>query len=105
MPEGISAGRRREGLTMPSAVERAGWFAGGLKELREAAGLTQPQLAERAGLTKDGIAQLESGRREPAWRTVVALCEALGVGPGEFLKQPAARPPTSRGRPRKAKGG
>jgi transcriptional regulator with XRE-family HTH domain len=80
----------------------ASWFAGRLKELREAAGLTQPDLAGRAGLTKDGIAQLETGRREPAWRTVVAICQALGVEPGEFLKEPRARPATGRGRPRKA---
>jgi transcriptional regulator with XRE-family HTH domain len=79
----------------------AAWFAGRLKELREASGITQPQLAERAGLTKDGVAQLETGRRSPSWETVVELCKALGVGPGEFLKPPADRPPAGRGRPRK----
>ena len=83
----------------------ADWFAGRLRELREAAGLTQQQLAERAGLTREGVAQLETGRREPAWRTVVALCQALGTEPGEFLKPPAERPPAGRGRPRKAPGG
>src|SRR3954464_4719993 len=81
---------------------RADWFSGRLRELREAAGLTQQQLAEKAGLTREGVAQLETGRREPTWRTVVALCGALAVDPDEFLKQPAERPPSARGRPRKS---
>ncbi len=79
----------------------ATWFAGRLRELRESAGLTQQELAEKAALTKDGVAQLESGRRSPSWETVVALCQALKVGPGDFLKAPAERPPPARGRPKK----
>ena len=78
---------------------QAEWFGPRLKELREAAGLTQQELAERAGMTREGIAQLETGRREPAWRSVVALCQVLGVGCGEFLKAPARRMRTRRGRP------
>src|ERR1041385_1788583 len=81
----------------------ADWFAGRLRELREGAGLTQQGLAERAGLTREGVAQLETGRREPAWRTVVALCRALGVRSDDFLRQPAINPPVSAGRPRKVK--
>jgi transcriptional regulator with XRE-family HTH domain len=72
-----------------------------LRELREVAGLTQQQLAETAGLTREGVAQLETGRREPAWRTVVALCQALDVSYDAFMQvgEAAQRPP---GRPRKA---
>jgi transcriptional regulator with XRE-family HTH domain len=78
-----------------------GRFAGRLKELRERAGWTQAELAQRAGLTKDGVAHLEQGRREPGWSTVLALADALGVGPQAFTEAPAERPPSGPGRPRK----
>jgi transcriptional regulator with XRE-family HTH domain len=81
------------------------WFAGRLRELREAAGLTQGELAERAGLTRVGVAQLEIGRRKPAWETVLVLCDALGVECGAFTQAPADRPAPGPGRPRKAEAG
>jgi len=80
----------------------ADWFAGRLRELREEAGLTQQQLGERAGLSQPGIADLEQQRRKPAWETVVALCQALGVTPDAFVQEPAERSPAGRGRPRKS---
>jgi transcriptional regulator with XRE-family HTH domain len=73
-----------------------------LKELREAAGLTQAQLAERAGLHRQGIVKLERGEREPAWGTVLALVEALGVSCDEFRQPPTRSHDTRPGRPRKA---
>ena len=76
-------------------------FGKRLKEVREQAGLTQPQLAERANLSKAGIADLEQGRREPSWSTVLALCTALGVSTEAFNQEPAERPDARRGRPRK----
>jgi transcriptional regulator with XRE-family HTH domain len=79
----------------------AGWFAGRLKELREQAGLTQHQLGEKAALSHAGIADLEQGRRKPAWETVVALCQALAVSPEAFLQEPQVLPEPRRGRPRK----
>jgi transcriptional regulator with XRE-family HTH domain len=66
----------------------ASWFGERLRELRTAAGLTQKALAERAGLTREGVAYLEAGRSDPRWKTVVALCVALGVGCDQFLKPP-----------------
>jgi transcriptional regulator with XRE-family HTH domain len=81
---------------------RAEWFAGRLRELREAKGLTQKELAESTGLTTDGIAKLERSARSPTWETVVALCQALGVAVGEFAKEPSPPPERRRGRPRKA---
>ena len=77
-------------------------FGRRLKEMREQAGLTQPQLAQRSGLTKAGIANLEQGRREPSWSTVVALSRALNVALDEFLQEPSSHPEPQRGRPRKA---
>ena len=76
-------------------------FAARLKELRIEKGLTQPRLAELAGLTKAGIANLEQGRREPSWATVVALCAALGIDCTAFLQQPADATLSGPGRPRK----
>jgi transcriptional regulator with XRE-family HTH domain len=80
----------------------ASWFPGRLRELRERAGLTQGQLADRAGVKRDAVARWEAGVREPLWSHVVALCQALGVGPDAFLHEPAARPAAGPGRPRKA---
>lgn len=82
-------------------MAEAKWFAGRLRELREQAGLTQQELAEKAGFTRGGIAQLESGRRKPAWETVVALAQALGVDCTAFMQQPAAVVAAGPGRPRK----
>ena len=74
-----------------------------LKELRELAGLTQPQLAEKAGMSKGGVADLEQGRREPSWATVLTLAEALGVNCLAFQQAPDSEAaPRGRGRPPKA---
>src|SRR5262245_38249399 len=81
----------------------ADWFAGRLRELREAAGLTREQLAEKAGLKAGGVRDIEQGRRSPQWETVLALCGALGCSCEEFRKRPAERPEPQRGRPRKAR--
>jgi transcriptional regulator with XRE-family HTH domain len=77
------------------------WFGGRLRELREAAGWTQQRLAEVAGMKLGGVRNLEQGRRSPAWETVLALAQALGVDCTAFTKEPAAREPKP-GRPRKA---
>jgi transcriptional regulator with XRE-family HTH domain len=91
-----------EGAEMADEDEQVRWFAGRLRELREGAGLSREGLAERAGLKVGGVRDLEQGRREPGWRTVLALARALGVGCTAFLQEPAARPPAGPGRPRKA---
>src|SRR4051794_11362097 len=68
-----------------------------LKAERERAGLTQTELADRAGLTKIGVGQLEQGRRRPAWETVMALCDALGVSCEAFRGKAAGTKPRSMG--------
>ncbi len=52
-------------------------------------------------MTRGGVAQLETGRRSPAWETVLALCEALGVSCEEFRQAPADAPKKGPGRPPK----
>ena len=69
----------------------ATWFAARLRELRADAGLTQQQLADKAGMTRIGVAQIEGGTRSPSWDTVIALCKALAVDPGEVAKRPIVR--------------
>jgi transcriptional regulator with XRE-family HTH domain len=78
------------------------YFAGRLRELREAAGWTQQQLADAAGLTREGVAQLETGRRAPVWKSVLMLAKALGVSCDAFAQPPAEREPPGPGRPPKA---
>ena len=82
----------------------ASLFAARLKELRESKRLTQQQLADLAGLKLGGIADLEQGRREPAWRTVLALAKALDVSCEAFTAPSVDRPPIRRGRPKKGSG-
>src|SRR5438874_2443105 len=86
---------------MEGAEMSAEWFAGRLKELREAAGLTQAQLAEKAGMNRFGVAQLEQGRHQPSWESVLALARALGVSCDAFAEEPKPTAPARRGRPRK----
>lgn len=76
-------------------------FAGRLKELRVQAGLTQDGLAERAELSKAGVADLEQGRREPSWATVLALAKALGVTCQAFLEAGVTTEKSKPGRPPK----
>jgi transcriptional regulator with XRE-family HTH domain len=83
-------------------MSEAEWFAGRLRELRAAAGLTQRELAERAGVSQRGLAQWEIGRRQPAWGSVLALAQALGVDCTAFARPPGKLPPPKPGRPPKA---
>jgi transcriptional regulator with XRE-family HTH domain len=80
------------------------WFAGRLRELREAAGLSRKHLAERAGLKEGGVRDIEQGINNPTWPTVLALCDALGVDPNAFAQAPAnpSGEKPGRGRPRKS---
>lgn len=49
-----------------------------LREARTRAGLSQAELAARAGVAQSVISVYESGRRQPALRTLAALVEATG---------------------------
>jgi DNA-binding XRE family transcriptional regulator len=85
-----------------SGVDRSTGFRHKLRELRERAALTQPELARKADLSKDTVAQLEQGRYEPTWPTVLALADALGVSTEAFREPPAADvTPRGPGRPPK----
>jgi transcriptional regulator with XRE-family HTH domain len=80
------------------------FFAGRLRELRQAAGLSRRELAAKAGMRgPNGIRDLEQGVRSPAWGTVLALAKALGVTLEAFVQPPAERAPAGPGRPAKGK--
>ena len=49
-----------------------------LREARQRAGLSQTDLAARAGVTQSVISAYESGHRQPAIPTLMALIEATG---------------------------
>ena len=63
-------------------------FPARLREHREEQGLTLDELAEKSGLHLQSIARLERGERSPSWETVLALAEALGLTPNDFLDEP-----------------
>lgn len=65
-------------------------FAARLKELREQAGISQYELAKRASLSKQAVSLIETGKREPGWKTVVKIARALGVPVGAFDVEPPA---------------
>ncbi len=81
----------------------ADWFAGRLRELREAKGLDRARLAEMSGMTVGGLRDLELGVRSPTWRTVAPSAGRRG-GP-ERLHSGAGhgRPPRRGGRPRRGR--
>ena len=59
-----------------------------IREAREAQGLLVSEVARRAGLTVSGVQFVEDGRvRNPSVDTVVKIARALGVAPGELLKE------------------
>ncbi len=50
-----------------------------LREARLRAGLSQSELAHRAGVAQSVISMYESGRRQPALRTLAALVDPTGL--------------------------
>jgi transcriptional regulator with XRE-family HTH domain len=67
-------------------------FAARLRQLRADAKLTQEELAERSGVHRQTIARLELGTRKPAWETVLALADTLGVSIEAIRPEPAPAP-------------
>ena len=57
----------------------------GLWACRLAAGLDQRQLAEAMGSTQSTVGQLERGDRGAYPKTILRLCEVLGVTPEDLL--------------------
>lgn len=56
-----------------------------IRRRRKARGLSQEKLAERAKLSTTYISGIENNHRDPSLSTVVAICKALKIAPGELL--------------------
>jgi transcriptional regulator with XRE-family HTH domain len=70
---------------------KKGFFALKLAEVRHSAGLTQATLADRSGVPSTTIRQLEAGRREPTYGTLIKLAWGLGMSLAVFDQEPPAR--------------
>ncbi len=60
-------------------------FADALKRERLRAGLSQETLAAEAGLSRTQTSALERAIREPKLATILKLCDAMKIAPGELL--------------------
>ena len=63
------------------------WY---LKEWREKRGLTQEQLADRMETNKGQVSKLERGAQRMNDEWIAGCAFALGVEPGDLLKDPNA---------------
>jgi predicted nucleotidyltransferase/DNA-binding XRE family transcriptional regulator len=70
---------------VPATVASAGEL---LREARRRAGLSQTELARRAGVAQSVISAYESGRRQPALPTLLALIKAAGLDLHMELRRP-----------------
>lgn len=66
-------------------------FGKRLAELRKVAEMSQPAFAKASGVPLPTIRDLEQGRREPTWSTLLALADGLGVSLDEFREKPKKR--------------
>lgn len=56
-----------------------------IRQLRTARGMTMEELAHAAGVTLSTVSRIEKGRiARPAWHTMVAMAQALGVTPNDL---------------------
>jgi transcriptional regulator with XRE-family HTH domain len=50
-----------------------------IRVLRDRAGVTQKVLAERVGTSEAYVSNIEGGRRDARWSTIIRLLHALGA--------------------------
>jgi transcriptional regulator with XRE-family HTH domain len=58
-----------------------------LRRLRNESGLSQESLAYRSGITTPTLARIELGQSSPAYTTVSAIAQALGVSMQDVVAQ------------------
>ena len=73
--------REKKEATIPAVV----YIGDRLREVRTRRLLTQEELAQKSGISPSTVANIERDHREPHFRTIRKLAEALGVDPTELL--------------------
>lgn len=68
-------------------TKRSKIFREELARVRDAAGLSQEQLARRVGWDQTYVSKIERRVRRVDVVELIAICEVIGVEPGEFVKQ------------------
>lgn len=61
-----------------------------VRELRAERGLSQEALAQASELHPTYLSGIERGARNPTWRTLGRLCDALGVDLSELVRRAEA---------------
>lgn len=62
-----------------------GTISSRLRQLREDAGLKKTELAKKANISHSYLSEIESGTKEPPFKTLQKICSALGVSLSEFF--------------------
>lgn len=60
-------------------------FGETVRHFRKLLNITQEELADKAGFHRTYIGQIERSERNPAFKNVVTLCQALQVPLSEFF--------------------
>ena len=63
-----------------------------LRILRESQGLTLDDLSRLTGIASSNLSQIETGKTDPRWSTVMRILDALGVEPSDLLSAQGFRP-------------
>ena len=72
---------------MPSPIAPTATALGhAVRELRKRRGMSQEQLAGACGLHPTYLSGIEKGRRNPTWRVIAKLSEALEVRLSELVR-------------------
>jgi len=58
-----------------------------LRRAREQRALTQEEVAQRSGVHATEVSRIESGKRDPKVSTLERLAAAVGVPPGDLLRE------------------
>ncbi|MEA2009639.1 MAG: helix-turn-helix transcriptional regulator [Actinomycetota bacterium] len=63
-----------------------------LRILRESQGLTLDELSRLTGIAPSNLSQIETGKTDPRWSTVMRILDALGIEPSALLLSSGLRP-------------
>ena len=65
-------------LTEKKAIEK-------IKFYREEQNLSQFELSLQSGVSQNMITYIETGKRSPSLKTIIKLCDALGISPSKLF--------------------